>query len=137
MIIDPHRALIYTMVLVSAADGEVKDEELDEMSQTVTTLRVFKDIATKDISPVVEEVMALLQDDEGLDTALKQIGSWLPSHLRETAYAIACDVAAADGVVVQEEARLLEMLRFELTLDRLVCAAIERGARARHASLTP
>ena len=39
----------------------------------------------------------LLTQEDGLDVALDQIGAALPAPLRETAYALACDVAAADG----------------------------------------
>ena len=35
----------------------------------------------------------------------------------------------------QEELRLLEMLRHRLQIDRLIAAGIERGSRARHATL--
>jgi tellurite resistance protein len=58
----------------------------------------------------------------------------LPQPLRETAYAVACDVAAADGTLAEEEANLLELLRRRLRVDRLVAAAIERATYARHAS---
>ena len=53
-------------------------------------------------------------------------------RLFETAYALSCDVAAADGTLDESELRLLEEIRYELTIDRLHAAAIERGARARH-----
>jgi tellurite resistance protein len=56
----------------------------------------------------------------------------MPDRLNETAYALACDVAAADGTLEEAELRLLEEIRYELDLDRLHAAAIERGARARH-----
>ncbi len=55
----------------------------------------------------------------------------MPQKLRETAYALACDVAAADGKVQEEEALMLEMIRHRLNIERLAAAAIERGARAR------
>ena len=58
----------------------------------------------------------------------------LPEKLWETAYALACDVAAADGKLEEAELRLLEEIRYELNIDRLHAAAIERGARARHLS---
>jgi hypothetical protein len=45
------------------------------------------------------------------------------------------DVAAADAEVTQEEARLLEILRHRLDVDRLAAAAIERGAKARHQTI--
>ncbi len=65
------------------------------------------------------------------------MGQALPDHLRETAYALACDVAAADKLVNIYELRFLEMLRHDLRVGRLAAAAIERGARARHQRITP
>ncbi|MCP5037618.1 MAG: hypothetical protein GY945_08470, partial [Rhodobacteraceae bacterium] len=66
------------------------------------------------------------------DDTMATIRKSLPKTLRETAYAIACDVAAADGNVKQQELRVLEILRHDLKIDRLTAAAIETGARARH-----
>ncbi len=60
---------------------------------------------------------------------------YLPYKLYETAYALACDVAAADGKLEQPELRLLEEIRYELNIDRLNAVAIEVGARARHTTL--
>jgi len=63
---------------------------------------------------------------------LKVIRSALPAKLRETAYAIACDLVASDGEASQEELRVLELLRDHLNIEQLIAAAIERGARARY-----
>jgi hypothetical protein len=63
------------------------------------------------------------------------IRSNLPKKLRETAYAVALEVAAADLDVAPEETRFLEMLRDTLDLDKLTTAAIERGIRARNLTL--
>jgi tellurite resistance protein len=54
----------------------------------------------------------------------------------ETAYAVACDVAAADSKMGQEELRMLQEIRYELNVDRLHGAAIETAARARFRTLT-
>ena len=59
----------------------------------------------------------------------------MPAKLRETAYAIACDVAAADGEASQEELRVLELIRHRLDIERLIAAGIERGAKARFQTL--
>ena len=40
---------------------------------------------------------------------------------------------AVNGVATQEELRFLEILRHELSVDRLTAAAIERGSAARYA----
>ncbi len=39
---------------------------------------------------------------------------------------------ATDLRVVSEEIRFLDMLGGKLEIDKLVCAALERAARARH-----
>ena len=69
--------------------------------------------------------------EHGIEEAVAVIRNSLPEGLRETAYAVALDVVAADGKAEQSELRLLEILRHRLDIDRLVSAGIERGARAR------
>ena len=133
--IDHHTALIYTMVLVSASDADMTDAELDTISETVRYLPVFRDFDTDRLTRIAADCTQLLSQSDGLDTALEEIKEALPKKLRETAYAVACDVAAADGYTTQEELRLLELLREVLKIDRLNAAAIERGARARHMTL--
>jgi tellurite resistance protein len=130
--INHHAALIYTMVLVSASDRDMTDAELASIGDMVLHLPVFKDFDRKKLTKVGAECAKLLQKEDGLDQAFKLIKKALPKKLRETAYALACDVAAADGSATQEELRLLEMIRDRLDIDRLTAAAIERGARARH-----
>jgi tellurite resistance protein len=133
--ISHHAALIYTMVIMSAADRDMPDAELEAMTDMVGHLPVFRDYDKSMISKTSASCIDLLKGEDGLEKILKQIRVGLPEKLRETAYALACDVAAADGTVTQEEARLLEMLRYELQIGKLVAAAIERGARARHMTL--
>jgi tellurite resistance protein len=130
--ISHHDALIYTMVLVSAADSLMPDAELASIGDAVMHLPVFRDFDRANLPKVTRDCTKLLQDGDGLDKAFKAIKGALPEKLRETAYALACDVAAADGRVTQEEARILEMVRDRLQIGRLPAAAIERGARARH-----
>ena len=132
---DTHSALIYTMVLVSAADRNMTDSELKTMGEIVSYLPVFRGFDPDSLPRTAKACAELLGDDQGLDKALDIIVDSLPERLRETAYAIACDVAAADGKATQEELRLLEILRHRLQVGRLAAAAIERGARARHQTL--
>lgn len=131
--IDHHAALIYTMVLMSAADNEMTDAELRTIGDMVQTLPVFRDFDSDRLTEVAKDCATIVGDENGLERALDQITAALPEKLRETAYALACDVAAADGKARQEELRLLELIRHTLDIDRLAAAAIERGARARHA----
>lgn len=130
--IDAHRALIYTMVMVSVSDGEMSDQEITKLAEMVEYLPVFRGINIEEIGEISRESAEILSHDNGLSEVLAMIKGGLPNHLRETAYALACEVAAADGYASQEELRLLELIRDELDIERLIAAGIERGARARH-----
>jgi len=134
-VIDHHEALIYTMVMVSAADREMTDNELRAIGEFVQHLPVFRDFDRGRLTGIANDCAELLDQDKGLDRLLASIKEGLPKKLRETAYALACDVAAADDHLTQEELRLLELIRHALDIDRLSAAAIERGARARHTVL--
>lgn len=133
--INHQTALIYTMVLVSAADRDMTDAELSMIGQEVQKLPVFRDYDAADLPAEAAKCAEYLSQDDGLDTLLGLIATALPGMLKETAYALACDIAVADGKPSQEEIRLLEMLRHALKLDPLAAAAIERAARARNATL--
>ena len=133
--IDHHSALIYAMVLASAADREMSDAELRTIGEIVSYLPIFKDYDRDKLTQTAAECAEILADENGLDLAFETIKSALPEKLKQTAYAVACDVVAADGQAAQEELRLLELMRHRLDVDRLTAAAIERGARARHATL--
>lgn len=128
-----HAALVYTMVLVAASDGDLNDTEIAEMGNLVQTLPCFKGFNSDNLTEAMEECVQFLaeEEDDGLGKALDKVRDNLPARLRETAYLIACEVAACDRLLVQEELRLLEMIRHRLDVDRLHAAAIERGVRAR------
>ncbi len=133
--LDHHRALIYTMIIVSAADSDMPDAELRIIADIVGDLPVFRDFDRRELPRVLNDCTDLIGREDGLEETLKAIKTALPAKLRETAYAIACDLVAADGEATQEELRVLEMIRHRLSIDRLIAVAIERGARARFQTL--
>lgn len=133
--IDAASALIYTMVLVSAADSDMTDPELHTIGDTVKHLPIFADFDENMLALTAQACAEQLSAEDGLDQVLEQIAEALPDKLGETAYALACDVAASDGTVSQEELRFLEFLRHRLNVGRLEAAAIERGTRARYMTL--
>jgi tellurite resistance protein len=133
--LDHHRALIYTMVVVSAADSDMPEAELRIIGDIVGDLPIFSDFDKGELSRILQDCAELIGRENGLEQILKVIKSALPVKLRETAYAIACDLVASDGEASQEELRVLELLRDRLNIEPLIAAAIERGARARFRTL--
>ena len=130
--ISHHAALIYVMVVVSASDGAMTDSELEAIGRRIRTLPIFRNFDPERLIPVAQECSQILQEDDGLDAVLGLVKEALPEHLRETAYYLALEVALTDSAVRLEELRILERLRQTLGLERLIAAALERGARARY-----
>ncbi|MEX0318771.1 MULTISPECIES: tellurite resistance TerB family protein [unclassified Ruegeria] len=128
----PQDCLVAIMVAVSASDENIRTAELVKIQSAVNMLPVFASYDIDRINRISQVVFDLFEQEDGLDALFGLIRDNLPERLFETAYALACDVAAADGSLAETELRLLEEIRYELNVDRLHAAAIERGARARH-----
>jgi len=129
--LDPHGALIYTMVLVTGAEARLPAAERNIIGDIINHLPVFHGFDHGKLATHLNGCAELLSREDGLDDAIDAIKAALPQRLRETAYAIACDLIASDGSATQEELQLLELMRERFEIDRLIAAALERGARAR------
>ncbi|MEQ5869871.1 tellurite resistance TerB family protein [Sagittula sp. NFXS13] len=133
--LSPQDCLVALMIAVSMSDENVRTSELVKIDSAVNMLPIFADFDTDHVRSLASLVADLFEQEDGLDALFGLIRDNLPERFFETAYALACDVAAADGTLRETELRLLEEIRYELDIDRLHAAAIERGARARHISL--
>ncbi|WP_274427211.1 tellurite resistance TerB family protein [Chelativorans sp. YIM 93263] len=131
----PHEALIYLMVVMSAADRDMTDAELGRIGSVIRTLPVFDGFDENRIIDVARQCQQILQQDNGPDRVLDIVRDNVPAELHDTAYALAVEVAAADLYVEPEERHMLQVVRSRLGLEHLVAVAIERAARARHRSL--
>jgi tellurite resistance protein len=130
--LSPQDALVAVMVAVSVSDENIRTSELVAIERMVNHMPIFASYDIDRISTVAQTVYALFEEEEGLEALFGLVRDGLPERLYETAYALACDVAAADGVLHQPELRMLEEIRGELAIDRLHAVAIEWGARVRH-----
>ncbi len=133
----PQEALVYLMVIVSASDRDMADRELARIGAIVRTLPVFSGFEQARTLEVAQDCQRLLEDEAmGLDGLLDMIGGALSPALRETAYALAVDVAVADRSIRPEENRILQLVRERFEIDRGAGTAIERAASIRHRRAT-
>ena len=130
--LSPQDALVAVMIAVSASDEQMRTPELVAIQRMVNHMPVFADYDTDRIRTIAQTVFDLFEEEDGLAALFGLIRDALPERLHETAYALACDVVAADGRLKEVELRMLEEVREELQIDRLHAAAIEWGARVRH-----
>ncbi|MDT8856897.1 tellurite resistance TerB family protein [Paracoccaceae bacterium Fryx2] len=133
--LSPQDALVAIMIAVSASDETIRTSELVAIQRIVNHQPIFADYDDDRIRQIAQTVFDLFEEEDGLDALFGLIRDGLPERFNETAYALACDVVAADGKLRDTELRMLEEIRHELNVDRLHAAAIEWGARARHLRL--
>jgi len=131
-----HEALIYLMVVTSASDREMTDEELAHIGDAVHSWPIFMDFDPERLVGAARECQKLLQEDGGLDKVFGLVLECVPLHLHDTAYAAAVEVAVIDREMRLEERRILERLRSWLAVDADTAHAIEVSAKARHRTLT-
>ncbi len=131
-VLSPQDALVAVMIATSAADAEQTTAELLLIDRIVDMLPALQGYDKDRLRAVNDIVRDLFSEEDGLDALIGLVKEALPERFYETAYALACDVAAADGMVKMTELRFLEMLRHDMSVGRLSAAAIERAARARH-----
>lgn len=125
-------ALVYLMVILSASDRDMGDEELARIGAIVRTLPAFHGFEQARTLAVAQDCQLLLQEEAGFAGVLDLIAETLSPELRETAYALAVDIAAADLDIKLEEDRVLELVRRRFDIERGTGLAIERAARIRH-----
>ncbi|PLS21761.1 tellurite resistance TerB family protein [Neptunicoccus cionae] len=126
--------LVAMMIATSVSDELIRTAELLSIERIVNHLPIFGVYDADRIRGISQSVFDLLEEEDGLDALFGMVREAIPERFHETAYALCCDVAASDGHLRESELRFLEEIRYELNIDRLHGAAIERGARARHLS---
>lgn len=131
MALTPQDALVYLMVVTSAADTAMSDLELNRISALVDRMPIFEGYDQSRLSRTAAECIDLMAKVDDLERVLDVALAALPDRLHDTGYAMAVEVAVVDLELEQEELRWLEMIRDRLSIDRLTTAAIEVAARAR------
>ncbi|HLU91239.1 MAG TPA: tellurite resistance TerB family protein [Pedomonas sp.] len=126
-----HTALVYLMIVVAGSDGRLGTPEMQAIGRMVKEWPVFENFNVELLIPLSRDCGTILNTDDGLETVLGLLQTAIPQELCETAYCLACEVAAADGEVDQDERQVLDALRNTLGLERLAAAAIERATAAR------
>ncbi len=133
--LSPQQAIIYAMITTSASDNTMSDAELGRIGWIVKELPVFSSFNEDDLITESRACARVVSGDDGLNTVLNMIAAALPEDLRETAFALAADVAASDQRSNPAERRFLQLLAGRLKLDPLVVAALARSAAVRHRSI--
>lgn len=134
--LSPQEAVIYLMIMASAADGAIMNAELRTIGRVVRSFPLFSDDDEARLVRTSEECGVLMSSENGLRKVLSAASAALPGYLGETAYAAVVDVVTADESLKVTEIRVMELIRDALGISAGGAEAIEHAARARHAVVT-
>jgi uncharacterized membrane protein YebE (DUF533 family) len=124
-------ALVYTMVAAAESDREIDDAEIRIIGDLVNHLPIFRGVDRATATRMATACSKLLAAAGGRDRVFGLIREALSPELRDTAYAIACDVIAADSRLNRHELQILEQMRAQLEVEPAMARAIEQVAKVR------
>jgi uncharacterized membrane protein YebE (DUF533 family) len=129
--ISQQEALIYTMVVAAESDHEIGDAEISLIGDVVNHLPTFKGVDRAAVAAMAARCSDMLAQPGGSERVFGLIREALSTPLRETAYALACDVIAIDRRLSRHEMRVLDQVRDQLEVDPAMARAIEQVATVR------
>lgn len=121
----PHEGFAGILLGASACDGHIAEEEVQSLFTQMARMKMYQRYNDKNWSTLINRLLGLLKR-KGVDELLDQSVRALPTELRATAFANACDIALADGVVEEDEKEFLHNLWGKLGLPDDEAMAIVR-----------
>ena len=121
-VFNPQKAIMTIVIAAVKADGEVSGEEIGRLRSMCARSPVF-------VSNSKEEDDAVISFADNVTTQLKadaivKAAAALKQDLRETAFAFACEVILADGVVGEDEDTFISMLAEKLEIAEEIGRAV-------------
>jgi hypothetical protein len=101
----------------SGCDGHIADEEVGGLITTLLRMKLYQRFGDKHYHQMLSKLHGVLKR-KGVDVLIGACVAALPDDLRETAFANACDIVLADGVVESDEKAFMEKLRVKLKIPK-------------------
>nr|WP_232293161.1 tellurite resistance TerB family protein [Stigmatella aurantiaca] len=118
------------MVLVSAADGKLREAEARALVESLAADPIFQEVSPERAQGFVGEAVSALAT-EGLPRRLQVLAHGLTTHSqRMKAYRLATKIAHASGQASPAEQRLLELLQATFGLADDEVARLDKGSGA-------
>ena len=119
----PQESFAGILLAASACDGHISDDEASNLTTAVGRMRLFQRVNEKEFGQVMNKLLGILKK-KGCDTLLEGCCESLPGELSNAAFANACNIVLADGVVDEEEKEFIEKLRNKLKVEPGTAKAI-------------
>jgi tellurite resistance protein len=109
-------AVVAVLVGCAAVDGVLRAEEAGRLNEILTSSRWALESGVEAMAGVTTRALNLIAD-HGLPVVLAACAEAIPAELRPTTFALAMDLALADGRLGSRENALIDQLQRALRID--------------------
>lgn len=122
------------IILAAVADGQIQSQEVEMMKHLKTYHPQLKDIPDNKIQEIAIDIYNKCSSGMEAKHILDQLGEQLTAEERNSAYALAKEVCAADFNLLSAEDEFLKMLEEHWEISKSTVAAINRSISLRYFS---
>jgi tellurite resistance protein len=109
-------AVVAVLAGCAAVDGVLRAEEAGRLNEILTSSRWVLESGVEAMAGVTTRALNLIAD-HGLSAVLSACAEAIPAELRATTFALAMDLALADGRLGSRENALIDQLQRALRID--------------------
>jgi tellurite resistance protein len=99
-----------------ASDGHIADEEAQGLVTIMNRMKMFENWTGDKFGSTINRLLGMIKR-MGVEKLMSRCAEALPAQYHPTAFANACDLVLADGVVEDEEKEFLDNLQKILEID--------------------
>lgn len=96
-----------------AADGTITEEEAQGMIVGLVRMKLYASYNANQMGAMLNKLVGIIKK-QGIDGLLNMAKEGLAPDMRETAFAVATDLALADGEIAQKEKDILTKIQQDL-----------------------
>lgn len=98
-----------------AADGVITEEEAQGLVISLVRMKTYVGYTGNQMSALLNKLIGIIKK-QGVDALVNMSKESLPQDMRETAFAVATDLALADGEIADQEKEILTKIQLGLEI---------------------
>ncbi|MEK6236020.1 MAG: tellurite resistance TerB family protein [Planctomycetales bacterium] len=111
------------LLAASACDGHIADDEMQGLVTALLRMKLYQRYTGREFNQTLNKLAGVLKK-QGVEGLIDGCIESLPRELNNAAFANACDVVLADGVVEPDEKAFIDLLRVKLQIDEATATSI-------------
>lgn len=114
--LSPQESFAGILLAASASDGHISEDEFGSLITALFRMKLFERINEKQFKQVIDKLLGFLKKN-GPDALVDGCVETLPPELKKAAFANACNIVLADGILDDDEKEFINVLKDKLNLE--------------------